>query len=212
MHTAGGQTAAEVVQRATEDAVAYHRAGYDPLHAPGVVAADSLLRSKAKSGLTWISVVRAMMATNLFLNIIPLYVIAWELKSNAGFSQTGAANFFTIGAFVMTFFGLIFGATFITLAKHTTARVLYLLLVCAVLFEATVHAKITSSVEFGLVLGVLYLVLLLCSLIAPQGRIRGLQFNAATAAAFAVIVVGLGILDGWLAVSSFNDVWAKVIS
>jgi hypothetical protein len=212
MHTVGGQVAADVVQRATEDAVAYHRAGYDPLHAPGVVAADAILRPQARGGLTWVSAVRAMMATNLFLNIIPVYVIAWELKSNPALSKTGIATFFTIGAFVSTFFTLFFGAIFIALAKHVSARVLYLALVCVILFEATVHSKITTTVEFGLVLGVVYLALLLCSLIAPQGQIRGLRFNAATATTFAVILLGLGILDGYLAVSSFHDVWIKVIS
>jgi len=212
MHTVGGQVAADVVQRATQDAVAYHQAGYDPLHAPGVVAADAILRRQSQGGLTWISAVRAMMATNLFLNIIPIYVITWELKSDPVLSKSGAATFFTIGAFVATFFILAFGALFIALARYVTARVLYLALVFVILFEATIHSKITTSVEFGLVLGVAYLALLLCSLVAPQGQIRGLRFNAATAGIFAVVLLILGIVDGFLAVGSFNDVWVKVIS
>jgi hypothetical protein len=153
-----------------------------------------------------------MMATNLYLNIIPMYVIAWELKSLPSLSKSGAATFFTIGAFVVTFFALFFGAIFIAMAKYATVRVVYLALLCAILFEATVHAKVTSSVEFGLVLSAVYLVLLVCSLIAPQGRIRGLHFNAVTAATLAVILLGLGILDGYLAVSSFHDVWLRAIS
>ena len=211
MRTVGGQVAAQVVQQAAQDAVAYHQAGYDPLYAPGVVAAGTLLRQK-KGELTWISAVRAMMAANLVLNLIPVYIIAWEVKSVPSLSRTGFATFFTVGAFVGTFIAVLLGAAFIALAKHAIARVLYLMLSCVLLFEAVVHATLTTAVVFQLVLGMVYTMLLVMSLIAPRGRLGGLRFNAATASTYGFIVVALGIVDGFLAASAFNNVWVKVIS
>jgi hypothetical protein len=210
MRTPGGQIAALVVQQAAQDAVAYHQAGYDPLHAPGVVAAQPML-GQHRGELTWISAVRGMMAVNLVLNLISVYVVVWEVKSLPTLAKSGFATGFTIAAFIATVIALPLGIGFIVLAKHTIARVLYLVLSCVVLFEAVTRATLASSVLFGLVLGIVYTLVLVVSLIAPRGRLGGLRFDAMTAAAFGVIVVVLGVVDWYLAVSSFNSVWIKVI-
>jgi len=192
--------AQEVVDTAMQQGLAYYNAGYDPVHAPGVIEAQPILAHRAQSDITWVAVVRVLIAMAAILELVTTMVAIFEIQTGLrafGFQLSGTT--ILIAVLIMIFILSVLSGVVIFLARYAAVRVVYVLLAGWLFF------KYASIPIFPLIIGdmIFYGVVvfvLVMSLLAPSPRLPGgVKLNGPTS--LLVTALCVAVIGGFTALS-----------
>jgi hypothetical protein len=195
-----GRMAQQVVATAMEQGLAYYNAGYDPVHAPGVKEASPILAHRDRSDLTWVGVVRVLIALaaalELAVTLVARYVVQSELRA-FGFQLSGTG--ILIDVLILVFVLSVLSGLLIFLARYASFRVLYILL-AGWLFFKYASIPIFPLIVADLIFYGILLFVLVMSLLSPSPHLPGgVKLNGPTS--LLVTVLCLAVIGGFVALS-----------
>jgi hypothetical protein len=169
-----GRMAHQVVDVALQHGQAYYQAGYDPLYAPGVVAAAPILAHRPQSELTWVTLVRTLIvltAVQQFaLIVVGLYIAQSTVHRAFGASIPGGL---VLGVVAGALIGLgVVTTLLVWWSRYLPFRIIYAVS-AVLLFVKYAGVPIFPLGVFNLVFAGIFAFALVMSLVAPSPNLPG---------------------------------------